>query len=87
MAVENTPTVISLLCNCAGILWNLSSKDTLKDKLAKEVLGDLTDKVLVPLSGLPVSDSTLTASEKDIFYNTTGCLRCISLICVLTCVD
>ncbi|MGH0152538.1 UNVERIFIED_CONTAM: hypothetical protein FKN15_067953 [Acipenser sinensis] len=54
-----------------GILWNLSSKDNLKDKLASETLPELTERVLVPLSQ---SDNQQSASESEIFYNTTGCL-------------
>lgn len=55
----------------AGVLWNLSSRDHLKEKLSKEALPELTDKVLIPLCGsLPLSPP-----ERDIFLNTTGCLR------------
>ncbi|KAF0043643.1 hypothetical protein F2P81_004980 [Scophthalmus maximus] len=54
-----------------GVLWNMSSRDNLKEKLSKEALSELTEKVLIPLcSSLP-----LCSSERDIFYNTTGCLR------------
>lgn len=59
-----------------GILWNLSSKDSLKERLARESLSELTERVLVPLSG--GGDACViqqSASEADIFYNTTGCLR------------
>lgn len=59
-----------------GILWNLSSKDSLKEKLARESLAELTERVLIPLSG--GGDSGViqqSQSEMDIFYNTTGCLR------------
>lgn len=55
----------------AGVLWNLSSRDNLKEKLSKEALSVLTEKVLVPLcNSIPLSPS-----ERDIYYNTTGCLR------------
>ncbi|XP_030650153.1 plakophilin-3 isoform X2 [Chanos chanos] len=67
--------------NITGILWNLSSKDSLKEKLARETLGELTERVLVPLSG--GGDSGViqqTPSEADIFYNTTGCLRNLSSV-------
>lgn len=71
-------------CICVGILWNLSSKDNLKEKLARETLPELTDKILIPLSNKLDSDGTyLSPSESDIFNNTTGCLRCTSLICLL----
>ncbi|XP_040892776.1 plakophilin-3-like isoform X2 [Toxotes jaculatrix] len=59
-----------------GVLWNLSSRDNLKEKLSKEALSELTEKVLVPLcSSIP-----LCPSEKDIFNNTTGCLRNLSSV-------
>ncbi|XP_049578029.1 plakophilin-3 isoform X2 [Syngnathus scovelli] len=67
--------------NITGILWNLSSKDTLKEKLAREALPDLTDKILIPLSGSEGSEAiTQSASEAEIFYNTTGCLRNLSSV-------
>ncbi|KAF3833211.1 hypothetical protein F7725_026876, partial [Dissostichus mawsoni] len=59
-----------------GVLWNLSSRDNLKEKLSKEALSELTEKVLVPLcSRLPLSPS-----ERDVFYNTSGCLRNLSSV-------
>lgn len=68
------------LTNCtpasAGILWNLSSKDNLKEKVAKDTLPQLTEKILVPLSaGKDSDDSQQSASDVEIFCNTTGCLR------------
>ncbi|CAL8261559.1 unnamed protein product [Merluccius merluccius] len=67
--------------NITGILWNLSSKDNLKEKLAKETLADLTEKILIPLAGSEDADSVQqTSSEADIFYNTTGCLRNLSSV-------
>lgn len=77
---------------CAGILWNLSSKDNLKEKLAKETLSDLTEKILVPLAAIEVEQaekscdedavkiSKLSPSHVEIFCNTTGCLRYTSFI-------
>ncbi|XP_033996901.1 plakophilin-3 [Trematomus bernacchii] len=59
-----------------GVMWNLSSRDNLKEKLSKEALSELTEKVLVPLcSRLPLSPS-----ERDVFYNTSGCLRNLSSV-------
>lgn len=67
--------------NITGILWNLSSKDNLKEKLAKETLTELTSKILVPLSGMDNPDFIeQNPSEKDIFCNTTGCLRNMSSV-------
>nr|XP_040019943.1 plakophilin-3 [Gasterosteus aculeatus aculeatus] len=59
-----------------GVLWNLSSRDNLKEKLSKEVLSELTEKVLIPLC----SSVPLSPSERDIFYNTSGCLRNLSSV-------
>ncbi|XP_068169418.1 plakophilin-3a [Antennarius striatus] len=67
--------------NITGILWNLSSKDSLKSKLARETLPDLTDRVLIPLAGGRDSEEILlSASEAEVFYNTTGCLRNLSSV-------
>uniref|UniRef100_H0VL58 Plakophilin-3 n=1 Tax=Cavia porcellus TaxID=10141 RepID=H0VL58_CAVPO len=65
--------------NVTGILWNLSSSDHLKDRLARDTLEQLTDLVLSPLSGTggpPLIQQN--ASEAEIFYNATGFLRNLS---------
>ncbi|KAK5619490.1 hypothetical protein CRENBAI_013875 [Crenichthys baileyi] len=74
--------------NITGILWNLSSKEELKDKLAKETLPQLCDKILIPASNRMKVDTeecdevqdnhTETPSQAEIFCNTTGCLRNLS---------
>ncbi|KAK3526030.1 hypothetical protein QTP70_012777 [Hemibagrus guttatus] len=65
--------------NITGILWNLSSKDNLKQKLARETLPKLTSEILIPLSGTGEREIIEhTDSEADIFFNTTGCLRNLS---------
>ncbi|XP_065695658.1 plakophilin-3 isoform X1 [Patagioenas fasciata] len=65
--------------NVTGILWNLSSSDNLKDRLARDTLEQLTDTVLVPLSGLGGSGVIQqNPSEAEIFYNSTGFLRNLS---------
>ncbi|XP_053338525.1 plakophilin-3a isoform X1 [Clarias gariepinus] len=67
--------------NITGILWNLSSKDNLKEKLAREILPKLTEDILLPLSG--AGDREIIEhndAEADIFCNTTGCLRNLSSI-------
>ncbi|KAF4095303.1 plakophilin-3a [Onychostoma macrolepis] len=67
--------------NITGILWNLSSKDNLKERLARETLPELTEKILIPLSGTGDQDIIeLNPSETDIFFNTTGCLRNLSSV-------
>lgn len=65
----------------AGILWNLSSSDNLKDRLARDTLEQLTDLVLVPLSGLGASGVIQqNPSEAEIFYNSTGFLRYLLML-------
>lgn len=82
-SIQNEALILPGVCVCAGILWNLSSKDNLKQKLARETLPDLTERILIPLSDSRDSENMqLSPSEAEIFYNTTGCLRCTSLICV-----
>ncbi|XP_072527428.1 plakophilin-3 isoform X2 [Salminus brasiliensis] len=67
--------------NITGILWNLSSKDNLKERLARESLVELNERVLVPLSGGGNAGVIQQSpSEADIFYNTTGCLRNLSSV-------
>uniref|UniRef100_A0A6Q2XHD1 Plakophilin 3b n=1 Tax=Esox lucius TaxID=8010 RepID=A0A6Q2XHD1_ESOLU len=67
--------------NITGILWNLSSKDSLKEKLARETLNELTQRVIVPLCSRRDSEMIhLSQSEADMFYNTTGCLRNLSSV-------
>ncbi|XP_051918621.1 plakophilin-3-like [Hippocampus zosterae] len=60
--------------NITGVLWNLSSRDNLKEKLCGEALSELSARVLVPLcAGLP-----LGPSEREVFNNASGCLRNLS---------
>ncbi|XP_041836905.1 plakophilin-3-like [Melanotaenia boesemani] len=59
-----------------GVLWNLSSRDSLKERLSAEALPLLTEKVLVPLC----RNIPLNQSEREIFLNTTGCLRNLSSV-------
>ncbi|XP_070686254.1 plakophilin-3a isoform X2 [Pempheris klunzingeri] len=67
--------------NITGILWNLSSKDNLKEKLARETLPELTERILIPLSGGGDTEGIQQSpSEAEIFYNTTGCLRNLSSV-------
>ncbi|XP_077376449.1 plakophilin-3-like [Festucalex cinctus] len=62
--------------NITGVLWNLSSRDNLKEKLCREALSELSGKVLIPLcAGVPLSPS-----EKDVFGNASGCLRNLSSV-------
>ncbi|XP_077419355.1 plakophilin-3-like [Vanacampus margaritifer] len=62
--------------NITGVLWNLSSRDNLKEKLCREALSELSSKVLIPLC----ASVPLSPSEKDIFNNSSGCLRNLSSV-------
>ncbi|KAM4733801.1 plakophilin-3-like [Anableps anableps] len=74
--------------NITGILWNLSSRDKYKESLAKGILGQLSEKILIPVSekenkrAEAVKDGQTipsdAPSEAEIFSNTTGCLRNLS---------
>ncbi|XP_047451986.1 plakophilin-3a isoform X2 [Mugil cephalus] len=77
--------------NITGILWNMSSKENLKEKLASETLSELTDKILIPLATKEKNESEFdnyedstsikeSHSETEIFCNTTGCLRNLSSV-------
>ncbi|KAM6942713.1 plakophilin-3-like [Xenentodon cancila] len=59
-----------------GVLWNLSSRDSLKERLSIDALPLLTEKVLVPLC----KSFPLNPSEREIFSNATGCLRNLSSV-------
>lgn len=61
----------------AGLLWNLSSNDQLKNLLIREALQPLTETVLIPYTGWPDRDYPKSSiiPDPDIFYNATGCLR------------
>lgn len=64
---------ISLL----GLLWNLSSHDLLKERLAKESLSVLTKSVLVPSSGISDGENPKDEllADATVFYNAIGCLK------------
>ncbi|KAM4554184.1 plakophilin-3-like isoform 2-T2 [Fundulus diaphanus] len=73
--------------NVTGILWNLSSKDPLKEILAKTTVGDLAEKVTVPIGNKEseyakaIEDGRFpenSPSMEEIFCNATGCIRNLS---------
>uniref|UniRef100_A0A8V5GQ08 Uncharacterized protein n=1 Tax=Melopsittacus undulatus TaxID=13146 RepID=A0A8V5GQ08_MELUD len=66
--------------NVTGILWNLSSSDNLKDRLARDNPGTSSRTwCWSPLSGLGGSGVIQqNPSEAEIFYNSTGFLRNLS---------
>lgn len=61
----------------AGLLWNLSSHDLLKEHLSAEVPSVLTKSVLVPTSGISEGENPKDQLLADdaAFHNATGCLR------------
>nr|XP_014348671.1 PREDICTED: plakophilin-2 [Latimeria chalumnae] len=63
-----------------GLLWNLSSSDTLKDVLIQNVLKTMTDTIIKPYSDWPEEDYHIKygVSDPTVFYNATGCLRNLS---------
>ncbi|XP_078270879.1 plakophilin-3-like [Rhinoraja longicauda] len=68
-----------LKANITGILWNLSSKEELKDTLAQGTLDDITEEILSPYSGWSKNITTQQfPSEDNVFYNTTGYIRNLS---------
>ncbi|XP_019732630.1 plakophilin-2 [Hippocampus comes] len=64
----------------AGLLWNLSSHDLLKESLSREALPVLTQAVLVPSSGISEGENPKheLLADDAAFHNATGCLRNLS---------
>ncbi|XP_077401343.1 plakophilin-2 [Vanacampus margaritifer] len=64
----------------AGLLWNLSSHDLLKETLSRDALSVLTQSVLVPSSGLSEGENPKDEllADQQVFHNATGCLRNLS---------
>ncbi|KAJ8259620.1 hypothetical protein GJAV_G00171530 [Gymnothorax javanicus] len=57
-----------------GLLWNLSSADSLKPELIKTALPVLSESVLVPFTGSEEKPAD-NKMDPDVFYSATGCLR------------
>ncbi|XP_035517096.1 plakophilin-1-like isoform X2 [Morone saxatilis] len=57
-----------------GLLWNLSSVDSLKPDLLKSALPVLMERVILPYTTGP----DRTNSDPEAFFHTTGCLRNLS---------
>ncbi|KAI1890614.1 hypothetical protein AGOR_G00155480 [Albula goreensis] len=60
-----------------GLLWNLSSSDSLKPDLVRNAVPVLTESVLVPFTGSG-EQSASSNMDPDVFYYATGCLRNLS---------
>ncbi|KAJ8381303.1 hypothetical protein SKAU_G00020810 [Synaphobranchus kaupii] len=80
LQLMKTSRDIEIRKQLAGLLWNLSSNDLLKDYLSKEAPQTLTKSVLIPCSGIYEGENPKDdlLAHPDIFYNTTGCLRNMS---------
>ncbi|KAJ8258073.1 hypothetical protein GJAV_G00192860 [Gymnothorax javanicus] len=61
----------------SGLLWNLSSADSLKPELIKTALPVLTENIVVPFTCWSDNSSTNNI-DAEVFYNATGCLRNLS---------
>ncbi|XP_010764966.1 plakophilin-1 [Notothenia coriiceps] len=61
----------------AGLLWNLSSADELKEELIATALPALTENVVEPFTCWS-EKSTNNNIHPDVFYSATGCLRNLS---------
>ncbi|KAK4817311.1 LOW QUALITY PROTEIN: hypothetical protein QYF61_009164 [Mycteria americana] len=65
-----------------GVLWNLSSCDTVKMTIIRDALSTLTNTVIVPHSGWNSSsfddDHKIKFQTSLVLRNTTGCLRNLS---------
>ncbi|XP_078098453.1 plakophilin-1 [Mustelus asterias] len=59
-----------------GLLWNLSSCDSLKEDLINDALPVLTESVIIPYASQEHGD--IKTNDSDVFYNATGCLRNLS---------
>ncbi|XP_041745058.1 plakophilin-1 isoform X1 [Coregonus clupeaformis] len=59
-----------------GLLWNLSSADSLKPELVRSALPVLTETVVVPYTG--GADETNNNVDPEVFYHATACLRNLS---------
>ncbi|XP_065129166.1 plakophilin-4-like isoform X4 [Paramisgurnus dabryanus] len=65
-----------------GVLWNLSSCDSLKMTIIRDALSSLTNTVIIPHSGWNSTDfhdeAKLKFHSSLVLRNTTGCLRNLS---------
>ncbi|XP_061077049.1 plakophilin-1-like [Conger conger] len=57
-----------------GLLWNLSSAESLRPEMVKTALPVLTESVLVPFTGSGEKSANINM-DPEVFYNATGCLR------------
>ncbi|XP_042350452.1 plakophilin-1 [Plectropomus leopardus] len=60
-----------------GLLWNLSTADSLKPDLLKSAVPVLVERVLLPYTTGPDRTSK-NSQDPEVFFNATGCLRNLS---------
>lgn len=71
VAIEMSKCLIHVLISLLGLLWNLSSLDTLKPDLLKIALPVLMERVILPYT----NGCDQTETEAEAFFHTTGCVR------------
>ncbi|XP_054473657.1 plakophilin-1 [Anoplopoma fimbria] len=60
-----------------GLLWNLSSVESLKPDLLKSALPVLMERAILPYTTGPDRSSS-NSQDPEVFFNATGCLRNLS---------
>ncbi|XP_038141660.1 plakophilin-2 [Cyprinodon tularosa] len=78
-ALENTRDK-ETIHQLSGLLWNLSSDDTIKEQFDEKGLNIITKSVLVPSSGMNAAENPKDEMIADpkAFHCATGCLRNLS---------
>ncbi|XP_028260809.1 plakophilin-1 isoform X2 [Parambassis ranga] len=76
VAVLRDTNCVDLHKQLTGLLWNLSSADSMKSELLKSALPVLTEHVILPYTTGPNRASG--DSKDDVFLHATGCLRNLS---------
>lgn len=71
VAIEMSKCFIHVLISLLGLLWNLSSLDSLKPDLLKIALPVLMERVILPYT----NGCDQTETEAEAFFHTTGCVR------------
>ncbi|XP_044069459.1 plakophilin-1 [Siniperca chuatsi] len=62
-----------------GLLWNLSSVDSLKPDLLKSALPVLMERVILPYTTGP-NRTNSDSQDPEVFFHATGCLRNLSSV-------
>ncbi|KAM4712368.1 plakophilin-2-like [Anableps anableps] len=78
-ALENTRDK-ETICQLAGLLWNLSADDTIKELFKESFLCIITKSILLPSSGMKTQENPKyeMIADPKAFLCATGCLRNLS---------